>query len=247
MPSYATAVPIIGGVSLILGALLACIVDTKLIRLETGNRVAPRYFSAAIADPKRSPYWAFFVGNLIYAFCLPLTAMWQRQMAGDLGVVYDGSPLFAGAVVTAFCALLFLFPMQSRKKEIQAVGMFLHTPVTFFWIIAAFRHAVECNNFTSALVDAGHGSTSVLAIREFLLDTLPVPLLLAGSVSFPLALYAQQRLEITWGRREGTAKIDQEKILLWSLLPFSLCLVQMIGGAVLGFSFMMCALEFASV
>ena len=110
MPSYATAVPIIGGASLILGALLACIVDTRLVRLETGNRVAPRYFSAAIADPKRLPYWAFFVGNLIYASCLPLTAMWQWQMAGDLGVDYDGSPLFTGAVVTAFCAVLFLLP-----------------------------------------------------------------------------------------------------------------------------------------
>ena len=118
--------------------------------------------------------------------------------------------------------------------------------MTFLWFLAAFRHAVECKHLTSALVDAGHGSSTVLAFREFLTSTLTVPVLIIGGVGVPLALFAQHRLEITWGRKEGESKVDQGKIFLWSLLPFSLRLAQMVGGAVLGLSVILCAVDFAA-
>ena len=230
-----------------LGAFSAFIVDASLVRSETGSRIPPRYLSAAMEDPSRLPYWLVVAGFVVYAMCLPFTAMWQQQLTDELELSFDCSPLFLGATVTTICSLVFLFPMKNKRRAIQVVGVFLHTPMTFLWLLAAFRHAVECNkHLTSALVDARQGSSTVLAIREFVTGTLPVPVLIIGGVVVPLALYAQHRLEITWGRKEGESKVDHDKIFLWSLLPFSLCLVQMVLGAILGLSVILCAVDFTA-
>ena len=93
---YAIAVPVIGGASLMLGAFSAFIIDANLVRSETGSRIPPRYLSAAMEDPSRLPYWLVVAGFVVYALCLPFTAMWQQQLTDELELSFDCSPVVFG-------------------------------------------------------------------------------------------------------------------------------------------------------
>lgn len=259
VPTYAIIVPILGGTSLLLGIFLAVIVDMKLIRRETKTKIAPRYLSAATVDPKRPPFWLFLVGTAIFSVCTTLTAYSQVQMANELGLSFDGSRLFNFSVVAAATAFLFAFkpimfafkPMKSAP-ELVRIFVILHYLLIILLATCGGTYVLESAHLTSLLVNSGHCSSAIGNVREWLLTKevmMGIPHLYWGVVAFPavFGIYAHKRLEVTWGWREGASQIDHEKVFLWSLLPFSTCVAQVIAFTPIALTLILSALEFASI
>jgi uncharacterized membrane protein YjgN (DUF898 family) len=164
-------------------------------------------------------------------------------VADELNLSLNDSLLLSSAIVAGVSALLFAFmSQQSRLTAIRVLAAILHIPLIAFWVGFAWKHNQESTRLASLMVDAGYGSSAVLAVRESLWG---IPLLVVCPLILvaPFAIYAQWRLDVTWGWKKGESKIDEDKVLLWSLLPFSICLLQVILGAILGLSIILCAVE----
>ena len=260
MPTYAIIVPILGGTSLLLGIFLSVIVDMKLIRRETKTKIAPRYLSAATGDPKRSPYWFFLVGTTIYSVCSMLTAYWQLQLANELGLSFDGSRLITCSVLAAATAFLFAFkpivssfkPIESAAPALVQIYFILHFLLIVILAMSAGTYALECNHLTSLLVESGHGSSSIGNVREWLLTKevmMGIPHLYWGVMAVPVyfGMHAQKRLEATWGWRDDATPIDEDKVFLWSLLPFLTLVVTVIAFTPITLTLILTALEFATI
>jgi len=260
VPTYTIIVPIFGGTCLLLGIVLAVIVDMKLIRRQTKTKIASRYLSAAIGDPKRPPYWFFLFGTTIYSVCSTLTAYWQLQLANELGLSFDGSRLLNSSVLAAATAFLFAvkpimfaFTIKSAAPELVRIFVILHILLIIILAVSASTYVLESARLTSLLVDSGHSSATIGSVRELLISEgaiMGIPYLF-WVVFFmfltPFGVKAHNRLEVTWGWKDGTSQIDDDKVFLWSLLPFSICVAQVTAAASIALTVILSAFEFASI
>jgi hypothetical protein len=132
-PAYAL-VPVIGGLAVIAGTVLALIFDRR-DQLREANPALPvlvRYVSQAAMDLKKRPHWILLVAMVVFCPCMMVTAVWQSQLSdkGDALEVY-------GIAAGASAVLLAAWPMGT------STGTAIHIILALGFTVTGINYAIQ--------------------------------------------------------------------------------------------------------
>ena len=242
---FAFIFPLLGGITLIVCWILAIYIDWQKIQHESGRKLAPRYLSVAINNRKNKPYKLILIGITIFGICLILTTIFQLEIINKYDLNFTYLSLLKYAIIAALFGFLVTFiPLSYGQSKSQILSAVLHIFIAIAWAFFTALYVHEATYLTMHLFLDGHSSIDFLELRYILTKFT----IFGGYLIFltlPFGMLAHRKLLGTQGYAKGKLKINKDNIFIWSLLPFSLGITQMIVGFSLFLNVMLCAFELA--